>query len=50
MDCFTCQGNGELECPKCNGTGHHQREGCCQNCEGQGCLSCSRCNGNGRID
>jgi|GEM_PF-3782743 len=50
MNCYICQGTGELECHKCQqGCSHHDGENCPE-CEGDGLNVCHRCNGNGLID
>ncbi|WP_165886935.1 hypothetical protein [Scopulibacillus darangshiensis] len=48
MNCPTCNGNGELECRKCQ---EKQKDGKCTShyCH-DGVVICPRCCGNGRID
>ncbi len=48
MDCYTCYGNGELECPHCHGK-ERKTEGC-HHCEGEGSVGCHRCNSSGRLE
>lgn len=50
MDCYYCNGNGEMECLKCEGHGIREDNGKCHTCQGHGLTPCLRCNGSGSLD
>ena len=43
--CFTCEAEGTIGCPRCNGLG-----GPCPNCDGAGRVRCLECEGTGKIE
>ena len=42
-DCRTCDGDGEMNCPDCRGSGREL----CRKCEGDGEMKCRKCDGDG---
>ena len=56
LACKTCNGDGEVECPKCKGAGTLPAE--CRECKGGGkipdaagkMVECDICNGRGIVD
>lgn len=52
MECENCDGQGDLTCKKCDGSGRYQPE--CRRCEGTGNWkhggTCNACNGTGHLD
>ena len=53
MDCHTCCGNGELDCPRCKHEethGNEQADSVCMDCKGTSISICYRCNGNGYLE
>lgn len=46
-DCSKCNGNGELACPYCSGTGRDKRGNACTICSGEGVTDCFNCMGTG---
>ena len=48
--CPTCDGNGDIECDECGGTGEG---GKCKNCDGTGEVDdmiCTHCDGDGYVE
>ncbi len=50
MNCQRCEGNGEKQCPDCNGKGHDHSGELCHHCEGEGHIFCITCGGTGLVD
>lgn len=49
--CPDCDGQGEVTCEACDGTGYEDLDvEECNDCLSAGSLECGRCNGEGRID
>ncbi len=49
MDCPECQGEGQVECMACDGTGDDEFDEMCDECGGMGEAFCDACDGDGQI-
>ena len=47
--CETCDGEGDHNCPDCEGFGFKKEGGTCQRCDGEGQALCRDCNGYGDV-
>ena len=48
--CYRCNGNSEVECSSCGGSGYSWSGGQCSYCYGEGTVTCPECNGDGYIE
>jgi DnaJ-class molecular chaperone len=50
IECSSCHGTGEINCPCCGGTGTDPNPPECFDCNGRGIIECDECEGTGFKD
>ena len=48
--CRTCNGSGEITCPRCGGYGTFSSGETCYYCQGNKTVECPSCNGTGSVE